>query len=408
MIRATRTRLRRLAPRTVRARLALLYAGWFFAAGAVLLAVTYGLVAHSLPATATPLPEAKAIFACKAASAHPPKPSVVKPYPVQAPADCRAVFAAGARAAAKNQRDRTLNDLLLYSGIGLAFTTVLAGLTGAFMAGRALRPVKAITAAARQASTGQLGGRLRLEGPTDELKELADTFDDMLDRLDAAFAVQRRFIADASHELRTPLAVMRTAVDVTLAKAERTPEQLEAMGARIRRAVDKADTLVEALLTLAMSERELGDVSVVDLATLAEDVLDDATADVAARRLVVETVLTAAPVRGNGILLERLVGNLVDNAVRYNTEGGRIKLTTTASCGTASLVVENSGHPVDEEAAEAMFEPFHRAAGRTATGGVGLGLAIVRSIAERHGGTARADARQDGGLVITVALPSIP
>ena len=154
---------------------------------------------------------------------------------------------------------------------------VLSALLGWIMAGRVLRPVHAITAAARRASEENLGERIALAGPEDELKELADTFDAMLGRLDAAFASQRRFVANASHELRTPLTVMRTAIDVTLAKPERTPAQLEAMAAEVRQATGQAERLVEALLTLARSDRGTGPRSVLDLAVLAEDALDAAT-----------------------------------------------------------------------------------------------------------------------------------
>jgi signal transduction histidine kinase len=397
------SRLGRLLPQTFRVRLALLYGGMFLLAGAVLLAVTYGLVAHSLPTSPSlTAQQAKETLACKNA-AHPS--GLSSKAPVRVSADCQKVFAAGAAAGASSQRDRTLHDLLLYSALALGLTTVLAGLLGAFMAGRALRPVKAITAAARRASTDHLGERIQLEGPRDELKELADTFDEMLDRLDAAFAGQRRFIADASHELRTPLTVMRTAIDVTAAKETRSPEEVDALIARVRRAVDKAELLVEALLTLAVSEREVHESVVVDLAMLARDALHDASDSVGARHLNVDSELGTAPVTGNRVLLERMVANLVENGVRHNVDGGSLRVASGNGGAVSWFEVSNSGPRVERSQVEDLFAPFHRAA-RTSAEGVGLGLTIVRSIAERHEGSIDATPAEDGGLRVRVMLPA--
>ena len=211
------------------------------------------------------------------------------------------------------------------------------------MAGRVLRPVHAITAAARRASEENLGERIALAGPEDELKELADTFDAMLARLDAAFASQRRFVANASHELRTPLTVMRTAIDVTLAKPERTPAQLEAMAAEVRQATVQAERLVEALLTLARSDRGTGPRSVLDLAVLAEDALDAATPAIKAGSLRVTSELEPGLAVGDQVLVERLVGNLIDNAVRHNVSGGWLASPAAAAKGWRSSRLPTAG-----------------------------------------------------------------
>ena len=236
----------------------------------------------------------------------------------------------------------------------------LSGAVGWLVAGRALRPVHAITGAARRASEENLGERLALAGPPDELKELADTYDAMLARLDAAFASQRRFVANASHELRTPLTVMRTAIDVTLAKPGRTPAQLEDMAAEVRGAVDRAEALIEALLTLARSDRGTAAVEPADLAVLAEDALDAAGPAIRARSLRPETSLQTAPARGDLVLLDRLVANVVDNAVRHNAAGGWIQVATGTRDGQAYLTVTNGGPVIAEDMTPLLFEPFRR------------------------------------------------
>ena len=274
------------------------------------------------------------------------------------------------------------------------------------LAGRVLRPVSSITAAARRASERHLGERLALAGPKDELRELADTFDQMLERLDAAFAIQRRFVADASHELRTPLTVMRTAIEVTMAKPARTPEQLEAMAAKVARSAAQAEGLIEALLTLAASEQAPASPELVDLAAAAEDAVDSAAARARELGLHLDTELVAAPACGNRLLLERMAGNLVDNAVRHNIRGGWVSIRTGASDGRARFEIANSGPVIPEELVPALFEPFRRVEERTSVrDGAGLGLAIVRSIGTAHGAEVEAHSLPAGGLRIVVALP---
>jgi signal transduction histidine kinase len=331
----------------------------------------------------------------------------VQPKAQPSAAQCRKVFAEGAAAATSAQRDQTLHDLLLFSLIGLGAVTLASGGLGWFMAGRVLGPVRAITGAARRASEGHLGERLALQGPKDELKELADTFDEMLDRLDAAFASRQRFVADASHELRTPLTVMRTSIDVTLAKAEPSLEQLESMAVKVRRSVDQAEALIEALLTMATSERGLISTESVDLATIAEDALDTAGPAISESNLEVDTQLGPAETSGDRLLLERLAGNLVDNAVRHNNPGGWIGVRTGWERDAGAFVeVTNSGPVIASDLVPSLFEPFRRVEERTSIhDGVGLGLAIVQSICVAHGATVEARGQPDGGLTVRVVIP---
>ena len=278
----------------------------------------------------------------------------------------------------------------------------LAAILGWIFSGRALRPVHRITAAARAASEHNLSARVAPTGPRDELRELAETFDEMLGRLQAAFEGQQRFIANASHELRTPLAVMRATVDVVLGNPDSTPGDLRAMAADIRAAVDHAEHLIGALLILARNERGLTVHEEVDLATVAEDVLD--TAGLGDRR--VHATLEPAVISGDPVLAERLIANLVDNAVRYNTAAGDIWISTRTTAGSSQLTVANTGPVISPADADRIFQPFQRLSDRTSHDGFGLGLAIVASIAAIHGGTATARPRDDGGLSVTVTIPS--
>lgn len=404
--------LARHVPQTIRVRLSVLYAALFLAAGAALLGLTVGLVAHSLPSVAGSnlgkAQQAKLNDTCKRAQqSNAAVTPVGKRPPTEQPPSCGAVFAAGADAAAAAQRDQTINDLLVGSLIGLVVMAIASGGVGWLMAGRVLRPVRTITEAARRASEHHLGERLSLRGPDDELKELADTFDEMLDRLDAAFVSQRRFVADASHELRTPLTVMRTSIDVTLAKPKPSDEQLRSMAEKIRRSVDQAETLVESLLTLAVSGRRVTSRDLVDLAVMAEDALDAGQQGIAHSGIHVRSSLEAAPVRGDRLLLERMVANLVGNAVRHNVPDGWIEVHTGIRDGRASLTVANSGPVISEEQVGQLFEPFRRIEERTNDrDGVGLGLAIVASVGEAHGANVEARSQPLGGLIITVDLPS--
>jgi signal transduction histidine kinase len=378
---------------TVRARLTLLYAGLFAVCAAIVVAVSYILVARLEPQGQSQQAPASFLARCRSEQlgAHPNGRLLAK---------CNAYFQLQG---ARHQRDVTLSHLLQYSLITLAVVIALAAILGWIAAGRALRPVHRITEAARAASEHNLSARVALRGPHDELQELAETFDEMLDRLQVAFEGQKRFIANASHELRTPLAVMRATVDVVLDNPDNTPADLRGMAIDIRAAVDHAEHLIGALLILARNERGLTAHEEFDLATVAEDVLD--TAALADRR--VHTTLEPAVLSGDPVLAERLVANLVDNAVRYNAASGDIWISTRTVAGSSELSIANTGPLISSAEADSVFQPFHRLNDRTSHEGFGLGLTIVASIAAVHGGTATARPRDDGGLSITVTIPSL-
>jgi signal transduction histidine kinase len=347
---------------TVRARLTLLYTFLFAVCGAIVVAVSYTLVAR-LPAQSSPSVTAPAALTplCKSALAQGDKRVLAK---------CNAFFR---HQGAQAQRDLTLHHLLEDSLITLAGVTALAAILGWIAAGRALRPVHLITAAARAASHNNLSARVGLGGPRDELRELAETFDEMLDRLQAAFEGQRRFIANASHELRTPLAVMRATVDVVLDDPESTPGDLRLMAADLRASVDHAEALIGALLILARNERGLTVREEVDLATVAEDVLD--TTGLGDRRM--HAALEPAVISGDPVLAERLVANLVDNAVRYNAAAGDIWVSTRTAAGSSELTVANTGPVISAADSDRILQPFQRIDNRTTHDGFGLGLTIV-------------------------------
>jgi signal transduction histidine kinase len=381
---------------TVRARLTLIYAGLFAVCGAIIVAVSYALVAQvgTSGQSGQPSPSRLANFVARCQSehllAHPDMPIFAK---------CSVALQ---QLGAQHQRDLTLSHLLQYSVITLAMVIVLAAILGWIFSGRALRPVHQITAAARAASEHNLSARIALHGPRDELHELAETFDAMLGRLQAAFEGRQRFIANASHELRTPLAVMRTTVDVVLGNSDCTPDDLRGMAADIRAGVDHAEHLISALLILARNERGLTVHEEVDLATVAEDVLETA----APGDRTVHSTLDPAVIWGDPVLAEHLIANLVDNAVRYNVSAGDIWISTRTAAGNSQLTVANTGPVISPVDVERMFQPFQRLSDRTSQDGSGLGLAIVASIAAIHGGTVTAGPRIDGGLSVTVTIPS--
>ncbi len=391
--------VRRLWPRRMRTRLAVFYALLFLLAGVMLVAVSYALmVSVLLPAVPPPKPlspqEQSLLNVCKPL---PTSPSLL--------AQCRHLI--GIVGGGVQARGDTLAALREASAIGLVVVAIAAAGLGWLAAGRALKPVRSITDAAKQASELRLGQRLALSGPDDELKELADTFDLMLERLDAAFASQKRFVANAAHELRTPLTAMRTAIEVTLSKPTRTPEQLEAMADRVKRSVERAEATVEALLTLATSEAGPTVQEPLDLATAAEDALDAARAAIDERHLEVEAALEPALTRGDRVLLERMIANLVENAVRHNNSGGWIGLRTSQQNGSAVFEIANTGPEVPAEQIPTLFEPFARAKQRVGfADGVGLGLSIATAIAQAHNATIAGRPRDGGGLEMSIALPA--
>lgn len=303
-------------------------------------------------------------------------------------------------------------DLLTTGAVAFGVVVVVGAVAGYVLAGQALQPVSRVTATARRLSTETLHDRIGMAGPDDELKELADTFDGMLARLDAAFDSQRRFVANASHELRTPLAVIRTEVDVALADPHATVGDLRRMAEVVRDATGRADRLVESLLVLARSEAQerqgLERRERVDLAVLVAGAVRALAAEAEGRGVTVRTETGSALVLGDASLLDGLVGNLVENAIRHNVDHGRVEVRTGTDHRGAWLTVCNTGTPVDSRTVPDLFAPFRRGGtARTATRGAGLGLSIVRAVASAHGGEATARSLPDGGLDVSVRLPSV-
>jgi signal transduction histidine kinase len=381
---------------SARSRLTLLYTSLFALGGAALVLITYLLVAHSLHGTApSGIPKSvqtqlgKCVTAAQTRGGH----GILD--------KCGQLYANGVQAGKAAQRSTTLSHLLIYSLLGLAGVTLLSVVAGWIIAGRILRPVHRLTAAALAASERDLSQRIALQGPRDELRELADTFDAMLERLDRAFTSQRQFIANASHELRTPLTVMRTTIDVVLAKSQPTQDELVTMAADVRQAVDHAERLIDALLVLARNDQARALTEPLDLAVVAEDALEGRTAN----GITIIATLDEAPVTGDAVLLEGVIKNLLDNAERYNIAGGTVTISTTAHDSTSDLHVVNTGERVPADMVERLFLPFTRLDDRTRHDGFGLGLTLVSSIAAVHGGTVDAAAIPTGGLDISIRLP---
>ncbi len=300
---------------------------------------------------------------------------------------------------------------LLHSGLIYFGIVVVVGATGGYLlAKQALRPIAKLTQTAKQMSTDTLDQRINLGGPDDELRELADTFDDMLARLDAAFESQRLFVANASHELRTPLSVISTELEVTLSDPDADADELRRMGGVVATATERAQRLVSSLLTLARLQAvEAGELEVcerVDLAKLVPSVLDGVSAEAAEKRVVIDAAVEPAVTLGDPRLIERLIGNLVENAIRHNVPNGWLRVTTGQMAGRVWLHVANGGAVIPASDVETLFEPFRRGGRvRTATRGAGLGLAIVRLIVDAHHGKLQAAAPPFGGLAIRIELP---
>jgi signal transduction histidine kinase len=396
-----------LGRRSVRARIALACAGLFLFAGAALVVATYALVDHSLgaPAAASQSSNARGsllVQECEAEKAD----RTEGPGSPATPAECQQAIFGGIRLGAADQRASDLHELLLWSLGGLGVATIMAGVLGWATGRRILLPLHTVTAAARRTSQEHLGERISFDGADDELKELADTFDDMMARLDRAFASQRRFVANAAHELRTPLTSARTLIDVAMAKPARTTGQLEVLAVRVREALGQSEALIEGLLTLAQSDRGLASYEPADLEAAAQDAMDQVSTAARDSKIVIDADLSPGPALGDRILLERLAVNLIDNAVRYNVTGGSVRVVTGTGDGISYISVTNTGPLVPESAVESLFEPFMRLDGRAGNGrGVGLGLSIVASVVNAHYGHLQAEALPSGGMTISVRLP---
>ncbi len=424
--------LRRWWPRwTLRLRLTLLYGGLFLVAGTVLLAVTYELVSYSPPVTSrsdlvvsrtAPAAALPPVIAGQGIGVvvHGPPPKTAGPVAFQAYAGkVTATFrrlnaaqgqqlqklASKARVALKEQQSAQLAALLTRSGIALGIMAIISIGLGWLMAGRALRPVRTMSARARGISERNLHERLALDGPDDELKELGDTFDDLLGRLESAFESQRQFVANASHELRTPITLERTLVEVALADPGATTDSLRGTCERVLAASERQGRLIEALLTLARSQRGLESRQQLDLGSVAGEAL----LNVRPSGTRVESELGRANTMGDPALVERLIGNVFDNALRYNLpRDGWVRAWTGVRGGVPTVRVENSGPLVSSDEALTLTEPFRRLNGtRTDTRGSGLGLSIVAAIATAHGAALTTAPRAEGGLDVEVSFPAV-
>ena len=386
-----RPRGRRLPRRTARLRLTVLYGGAvFLACGATVLAFTYLLYGLLGNATHPVL--------------HLRKPGKVVPITAVQPAE------ATIHMTGLGQLSLDRQQLLIASGIALAVIAVAAAAIGWLIAGQVLRPLRTITAAARRISASSLHERLALPGPDDELKELADTLDNLFGRLEASFDAQRRFAASASHELRTPLTRERTLLQVTLADPAATTGTWQAVSRDLLASNAEQERLIEALLTLASSEAGPGEREPADLAAITSEALAAARPAITRLGLHVQAGLQAAALDGDPLLIQQLVTNLIDNAVRHNIPGGDIQITTSTSHAGAVLSVTSSGPLIPAAEVDRLFQPFQRLGPRPARrdGGHGLGLSIVRAIATAHDATIGARARPGGGLAINVTFPPSP
>lgn len=396
---------------TIRLKLTLWYGGLFLLAGVLLIAVNFFMVRNSLniaPDKAVDevaqeygIPRELLQFGAPFGS-HPGEFQrfvTINGIPVGKLID----------AAQRELRAEALRQLWIRSLLALAIMTVITFGLAWLVAGRMLRPLHVITSTARRLSESTLHERIALRGPRDELQDLADTFDDMLGRLDAAFTAQKEFVANASHELRTPLTIIRTEIDVALSDPDISPEELKDMGEAVSEAVDRSERLIDGLLTLAQAESTL-DLVDLDLADVAERQVELASTEADAMNLRLDLDLQPAVMKGDRTLLERLVGNLVENAIRHNVQDGWFSVHTHIDDKNVILRVMNSGAVVPADEVEKLFERFYRPdrSRSRKTGGFGLGLSIVRSVAEAHKGRVDIAARPEGGLDVTVSLPALP
>jgi signal transduction histidine kinase len=376
---------------TARLKLTILFAALFFATGTVVLAITYVIVSRSHA-------NAVAIQAVPTSGGN----VLVRPG---APAPGQLL-----RSVIVGQRSSDLSHFLAASWVVLAISTILGAILGWFVAGRVLRPLRAITDRARTISAGNLHERLALTGPNDEFRRLGDTLDGLLGRLQASFEAQRRFVANAAHELRTPLTVERTLLQVSLADPDATAKQLRATCEELLANGAEQEQLLDALLTLASSERGLEQPQLVDLAAIAEHVLAIARTELTQLSLSIDSELDPAPTTGDPALLERLIANLIDNAVEYNISGGDVRVRTGTENGRAVLTVTNDGPQIAPEDIGRLLEPFQRlGAARTSSSSDhhGLGLSIVRAIAVAHGAELTLTPEPQGGLKATVSFVTL-
>ncbi|GAA3778102.1 ATP-binding protein [Plantactinospora mayteni] len=375
-----------------RSRLALLHTGLVLAAGAVLVTLTYVLMRRNL----NDRPRMLAIIGSPDA-----------PSPI--PADGLAALENVNRLHAE-----TLSQLLTQSLIALAIVTVLAAVLGWLLAGRVLRPIQAISATAQRLSAENLSERVPVTAPADELATLAQTVNGMLDRIQSGITEQEKllhslqmFVANAAHELRTPLTTMRTAIDVTL-DGQPSTEELLVMTGDVRTAVEHSQRTLDGLLTLARSHTGPSRQHPIDLADVVAGIADASRAQAKSHHVELRTDLRPSPIVGDPVLIDRMVINLVDNAIRYNETGGTIAITTQTTAEHAQLRVTNTGQRIQPDTAAQLFEPFVRGTTNQprTDGGAGLGLSIVRAVVDAHHGQLSSSAPETGGLDITIRIPT--
>jgi signal transduction histidine kinase len=394
---------RRVAPlrwlplprRTARLRLTLTCGGLFLLTGAVLLASTYLLFRAVTPTSKNP------------GSAVPRIPGLLPKSGASGVRLQDSQFSQQiGKAAAAAQYALDMHHLLITSVIALVIAAVLALGLGWLVAGRILRPVRAITATARKISASNLHQRLALDGADEEFKNLGDTLDELFARLDAAFDAQQHFVANASHELRTPLTAERTLLQVALDDPYTTSEDWRSTAREVLTANSAQVRLIEALLALASSEAGLGHRERIDLQAICRNILARPGPGAGPPGLRIKTALGSAALDGDARLIERLVANLVDNATGHNVTGGHVRVATADTGGTAVLSVANTGPLIPASEVDRLFQPFQRLdPGRSHHNGHGLGLSIVKAIATAHGATVTARPRPEGGLSIQVTFP---
>jgi len=375
-----------LPRRSVRLRLTVLYGALFLASGAGLLAIAItNVLAHGWP------PQGGSAIGVPRGT----PPARIHQLQVQA-----ATQAAHQHAAAVDQ-------LLTGSAVALGVMAMLSIALGWIVAGRVLRPLRRMTAAAQWISEDNLGERLAVPGPGDELKDLGDTIDGLLDRLEGAFIAQRNFVANASHELRTPLTVTRTLLQMALTDPRPTLATFRTTCEEVLAAGDHQELLIEALLTLARSQRGLNRRELLDLAAITTETLHAREPDAAGRGLAISSSITAAPVLGDARLLERLAANLIDNAIRHNVPHGRLDLQVTTSGSHPTLKITNTGPLIPAGQASRLLQPFQRLSASRPVGdeGLGLGLSIVAAIAKAHNATLTINPGPHGGLDIAISFP---
>lgn len=386
-------------PRSIRLRLAALLTLLFLLLGGTLLGVSYAIVRSNLSVDPHRLYETAADrLGIEADPSGQHRPADLRSG---APAQRRLVLQE-VQAVQEELVNDDLRELTLQYLVILAAMAVLSGALGWFVSGRVLRPMSDITATARRVSKESLHERIALEGPDDELKQLADTFDSMLGRLEAGFDRERAFVRNASHELRTPLSVIRTEADVTLADEADDPDALRRALAVVREASERSERLIDALLALARASRDDHPRSEVDLSQLVRKLTDETDL----HDLRVDLTLRPARVLGDPELFRTMAANLIDNAVRHNTANGWIKIDTESAGGEARLEISNSGAVITPEAAASLTEPFRRRGTARTGDGLGLGLSIAASVAQAHGGQLAIIPLERGGLRVSIALPA--